>query len=69
MVIVWLVSQDCNYIHNGKIPFLPFSVPRHADSLVLKKLNFIFRRFVHAHPPQSVTALPYISAMFNLYYR
>ena len=36
MVIVWLASQDCNHVHDGKIPFLPRCIPRHADFLVFE---------------------------------
>ena len=35
-IIVGAVCQHADNIHNGKIPFLPFCVPRHADLLVFK---------------------------------
>ena len=60
-IIVGAVCQDADNVHNGKIPFLPFSVPHHADLLVLKKLNFVFHRFVHSRPPQSAALLSQLS--------
>ena len=42
-------------------PFFPLCVPRHADLLVFKKLNFVFHRFVHSRPPKSASAPPYMS--------
>ena len=66
-IIVGAVCQHADNIHNGKIPFLPRCIPRHADLLVFKKLNFVFHRFIHTQPPQSATLLPQIStSMFLL---
>ena len=66
---VCAIGQNRNHVHNGKIPFHPFSVPRYANFLVFKQLNLVFHRFVHAQPPKSVTVLSYISAQSNLIYR
>ena len=62
-IIVGAVCQDADNIHNGKIPFLPFSVLRHADLLVLKKLNLVFHWFAHSRPPQSAALLSRISTV------
>ncbi len=45
------VGQDCDHIHNGEVPFLPFRVPRHANLLILEKLDRVVLRFFHLFPP------------------
>ena len=58
-VVIRTVCQNGNHIHNGEIPFLPLRVPRHADFLILKKLNRIFFKLLHV-----VTPVPFL---YHLY--
>ena len=48
-LIILSLRQNAHHVHNGKVPFFFFLIPRRADGLVLKKLKlFIVRHTVTA---------------------
>ena len=52
--------QDRYNVLYGEVPFLPFRIPRHANLLILEKLDCVIVRCFHLIPPfcASHTFLP-----------
>ena len=42
--------RNTDHIHNGEVPFLPFRIPRHANLLILEKLDRAVVRCFHLIP-------------------
>ena len=52
-------GYELEYIHDGEVPFLPFCVPRHANLLILEKLDRVIVRCFHLIPRSAQVILFY----------
>ena len=60
-IVVGAVCQNADHIHDGEVPFRSFRVPRHADLLILKKLERVIVRFPSFRTSRTVfTVLPLV---------
>ena len=63
-IVVGAVCQNADHIHDGEVPFLSFRIPRHANLLILKKLERVIVRCFHLTP--SILSKSYFFAALPL---